>query len=82
MEKKTTQSHKKRLHGTVVSNKMQKTIVVLVSRFVKHQKYGKFMKIDKRFKAHVDGAMPEVGAKVTIEEMRPLSRDKHFKLVA
>jgi len=82
MEKNTAQPHKKRFKGTVVSNKMQKTIVVEVSRFVKHPKYGKFMKIDKRVKAHVDGAMPEIGTNVTIEETRPMSRDKHFKLVA
>ncbi|MBX4215983.1 30S ribosomal protein S17 [Candidatus Parcubacteria bacterium] len=82
MATENKQSHTKRLKGTVVSNKMQKTIVVEVSRFVKHKKYGKYMKIDKRMKAHVEGAMPEVGAIVTIEETRPMSRDKHFKLVA
>ena len=71
----------KQLKGVVVSNKMDKTIVVSVSRYVKHPKYGKFMKHNKRFKAHVEGVKPEVGATVTIEETRPISRDKHFKLI-
>ncbi|OGZ04034.1 MAG: 30S ribosomal protein S17 [Candidatus Lloydbacteria bacterium RIFCSPHIGHO2_01_FULL_41_20] len=74
-------SHGKQFKGVVVSNKMDKTIVVSVSRFVKHPKYGKYIKHDKRFKAHVEGVKPEVGTTVTIEETRPISRDKHFRLV-
>lgn len=72
---------KRRLTGIVVSNKMLKTIVVRVDRTVMHPKYGKRYLVSKRFKAHVEGDQPEVGAKVTIEECRPLSRDKRFRLV-
>lgn len=76
-----TQIHRKQFKGKVVSDKMDKTVVVLVSRFVKHPKYGKYVKIDKRFKAHVDGVKPVIGATVTIEETRPISKDKHFRLI-
>lgn len=70
------------MKGKVVSDKMEKTVVVSVSRFVKHWKYGKFMKIDKRYKAHVEGVKPALGTEVTIEETRPISRDKRFKVVS
>ncbi len=50
METKTTTA--KKLQGTVVSDKMMKTVTVLVNRFVKHPKYGKYMKISMRYKAH------------------------------
>ena len=81
MTDKKTQTHRKRLKGKVVSDKMNKTVVVLVSRYVKHPKYGKYMKIDKRFKAHVDGVKPAMGANVMIEETRPISKDKHFRVI-
>ena len=71
----------KRLKGTVVSTAMEKTVVVSVSRFVKHPKYGKYIEHRKRYKAHVEGTKPEIGAAVVIEETRPISRDKHFRLV-
>ncbi|MEK7582141.1 MAG: 30S ribosomal protein S17 [Patescibacteria group bacterium] len=81
MANKKENSHRKQFKGVVVSNKMDKTIVVSVSRYVKNKKYGKYMEHNKRFKAHVKGVKPEVGSTVTIEETRPISRDKHFKLV-
>ncbi len=81
MTKSNAQPHKKRFKGIVVSDKMEKTVVVLVSRYVKHPKYGKYMKIDKRFKAHVEGAKPALGASVVIEETRPISRDKRFRVI-
>ena len=81
MTDKKTQTHRKRLKGKVVSDKMNKTVVVLVSRYVKHPKYGKYMKIDKRFKAHVEKDMPALGSIVTIEETRPISKDKHFRVI-
>ena len=74
--KKTT----KRLEGVVVSDKMTKTVVVEVKRFIKHPKYGKFLQHSKRFKAH-DETGHKVGDKVTIEECRPISKDKHFKVI-
>lgn len=73
---------KKRLQGTVVSNAMQKTVVVLVERYVKHPKYGKYITHSKRYKAHAEGTLPEVGTKVTIEECAPISRDKRFRVIS
>ncbi len=71
----------KRFSGVVVSDKMKDTVVVSVSRFVKHPKYGKFIKRDKNFKAHDAGNSKKIGDKVTIEECRPISKDKHFKVI-
>jgi len=72
---------KKTLKGIVVGDKMQDTIVVEVSRFVKHPKYQKFQNIRKRYKADDKGNTKKVGEEVTIESCRPLSKDKHFKVV-
>jgi len=69
------------LTGVVVSDKMKDTAVVLVNRFVKHPKYGKFMQISKRFKAHDAGNAHKVGDKVEIKETRPISKDKHFIII-
>ena len=69
------------LSGVVVSDKMKDTIVVEVSRFVKHPKYGKFMNISKKFKAHDAGNTKKIGETVQIVETRPISKDKHFKLL-
>lgn len=69
------------LTGVVVSDKMKDTAVVLVNRFVKHPKYGKFMQISKRYKAHDAGNAHKVGDKVEIKETRPISKDKHFVIV-
>lgn len=73
--------NKKTLQGVVVSDKMQKTLVVQVERYVKDPKYGKYMKISKKYKAHNENAEIKVGDKVTIEECRPLSKDKHFTVI-
>jgi len=78
-EEKST--NRKKLSGVVVSNSMDKTATVLVSRYKKHPKYGKFVKIAKRYKAHDEENIHKVGDKVLIEETRPLSKDKHFKIV-
>ena len=67
--------------GVVTSTKMKDTIVVSVSRFVKHPKYGKFMSINKKFKAHDAGNTKVVGDTVSIEECAPISKDKKFRLV-
>lgn len=69
------------LKGVVVSDKGNKTVVVSVSRFVKHPKYGKYYKINKKFKAHDENNTFKVGDKVSITETRPISKDKHFKVV-
>ena len=60
---------------------MKDTIVVKVSRFVKHPKYGKYVSHDKKFKVHDAGNTKKIGDKVTIVECAPISKDKHFKLV-
>lgn len=72
---------RKKLTGKVVSDKMDKTIVVNVTRYVAHKKYGKYFKIDKRFKAHDENNQYKVGDTVIIEECRPLSRDKNFTVI-
>jgi small subunit ribosomal protein S17 len=69
------------LKGVVVSDKMDKTVVVSISRFVKHPLYGKFYKISKKYKAHDEGNICKVGDKVEIIETRPISKDKKFKVV-
>ena len=80
METKNT-TNKKKLTGTIVSDKMVKTVTVLVERFVKHPKYGKFMKISKKYKAHDESNTYHEGDKVVIEECRPISKDKAFTVV-
>ena len=77
----TKQNKGKILSGTVVSDKMKDTIVVEVSRFEKHPKYDKYMNISKKFKVHDAGNTKKIGDKVEIIETRPISKDKHFKLV-
>ncbi len=79
METKTTQ--KKELRGKVVSDKMQNTAVVAVSRYVKHPKYKKFMKKTAKFSAHNPGNKAKEGDMVTIRSCRPLSKTKHFEIV-
>lgn len=76
----TSQVNKKTLQGVVVSDKMQKTLVVTVERYVKHTKYGKYFTISKKYKAHYEGDDIKVGDKVTIVECRPRSKDKHFEV--
>ena len=71
----------KKLKGVVVSDKMDKTIVVLVTRFVKHEKYKKYLKLSKKYKVHDAENKFKVGDKVTIEETRPISKDKSFKVI-
>jgi len=69
------------LKGVVVSDKMDKTVVVTVSRFVKHPLYGKFYKVSKKYKAHDENNEKKTGDKVEIIETRPISKDKRFKIV-
>jgi small subunit ribosomal protein S17 len=76
-EKKTS---RKLLIGTVVSNKMQKTIVVEVTRKKAHPLYGRVISIRKKFYAHDEKNEAHVGDTVRIEESRPLSRLKRWTL--
>ena len=68
------------LNGTVVSNKMDKTITVLVERRVKHPIYGKYMKRSNKIHAHDPENVCQEGDLVTIEETRPISKSKAWKL--
>ena len=68
--------------GTVVSNKMNKTITVLVERRIKHPLYGKYIKRSKKIHAHDADNQCQEGDKVTIEETRPISKSKAWKLSA
>ena len=67
--------------GVVVSNKMDKSIVVLVERKVKHPKYGKFVKRSTRVMAHDEKNECNIGDTVRIMETRPLSKNKCWRLV-
>jgi small subunit ribosomal protein S17 len=67
--------------GIVVSDKMDKTIVVKIERKAKHPLYGKTVKITKNYKAHDEENVAKVGDKVMITETRPISRDKRWRLV-
>ncbi len=81
MNKQITNKNRKKIDGVVVSDKMDKTVVVNAQRFVKHKKYGKYYKIDKKYKAHDENNEYKVGDKVTIEETSPISKDKNFKVL-
>jgi len=72
---------KKKLQGIVVSDKMQKTIVVEVERIKEHPKYKRRYKIHKNYKAHDENQEYHVGDKVVIEEVSPISKDKNWKVI-
>ncbi len=78
--KRNLQMPKKILTGTVVSNKMNKTVVVAVDISKKHPVYGKNVRNTKRFKVHVDEKF-KLGAIVTIEESRPFSKEVNWVVV-
>jgi small subunit ribosomal protein S17 len=67
--------------GIVVSDKMDKTVVVALEDFVRHSLYGKSVKTTKKVKAHDENNECNIGDKVRIMETRPLSRDKRWRLV-
>ena len=69
------------LAGTVTKAAMQKTVIVTVSRLVKHPKYQKYQSISKKYKVHDENGSAKVGDKVEIVETRPISKDKRFTLV-
>ena len=71
---------RKTLQGVVVSDKMDKTVVVKVDRTVRHPIYLKTIKKSAKYKAHDEGNACHLGDKVVIEESRPLSRDKRWKV--
>jgi len=76
------QSKKNRiLKGIIVSDKMQKTVVVAITRLVKHPKYRKYYKVTKRFKVHDENGEFHTGDKVAIQETRPTSKEKRWRVL-
>ena len=73
---------RKRLTGEVVSNKMDKTVVVVVSNTRRHPLYGKVIRVSKHFKAHDENNECKIGDRVRIVESRPYSKDTHFRVEA
>lgn len=72
---------KKQLQGEIISNKMQKTVVVRVESWAYYPKYKKRYKVYKNYKAHNDKKELKLGDKVVIEETRPISKEKKWKVV-
>ena len=74
-------NHRKTIIGTVVSDKMDKTITVAIETFVAHPIYKKRFKKTSKFKAHDENNECQIGDKVKPTETRPLSKDKRWRLV-
>ena len=72
--------HRKAQIGVVVSDKMDKTVVVKVDRIVKHPVYNKYIRRSAKYKAHDEGNCCKTGDRVQINETRPLSKDKRWKV--
>jgi len=72
---------KKRLKGTIVSNKMKDTVVVKIDRIKEHPKYKKRYKVSKKYKADAKESKLEIGDQVMIQECKPKSKDKHWRVV-
>ena len=70
----------RRIKGTVLSNKMSKTVVVRVDRLKKHPKYQKYFRTSKKFKVHDEKGEYKTGDVVIIEETRPTSKDKRWRV--
>ena len=80
-ENKTISRAGRTLSGVVVSSKMKDTVVVTVSRFIKDPRYGKYLTLKKRYKAHDPGNTKKEGEQISIKECRPISKEKHFRVV-
>lgn len=79
--KQEGRANRKTKSGTVVSNKMQNTVVVTVETTMQHPRYGKVISRSKKFYAHTDTNDLQVGDKVVITETRPLSKTKRWRVV-
>ncbi|HAU07380.1 MAG: 30S ribosomal protein S17 [Candidatus Yanofskybacteria bacterium GW2011_GWF1_44_227] len=77
----TLETKNRILKGVVVSDKMDKTVVIEILRLKKHPKYKKFYKVSKRFKAHDEENKYHVGDNVLIKETKPISKDKKWIVV-
>jgi small subunit ribosomal protein S17 len=80
MNVRAERGRRKLREGVVVGDKMQKTIVVAVDRQVQHAKYKKFVRARKTYKVHDEKNECKIGDRVRIQETRPLSRDKRWRL--
>lgn len=76
-----TRGNRKTQVGKVVSDKMNKSVVVAVETLVRHPLYGKIVKQTSRFKAHDEENACRAGDKVRVMETRPISKDKHWRVV-
>lgn len=81
MTEQKVEKRKRMLSGKVVSDKCDKTLTVLVERRVKHPVYGKIVRRSTKFHAHDESNSAKTGDIVTIEECRPISRQKSWRLV-
>ena len=72
---------KRKLTGHIVSDKMNQTVVVQVQRLKQHPKYRRYIKLHKKYKAHDEKNEYKTGDKVVIEETRPISKDKRWKVI-
>jgi len=75
-----TRGNKRTIPGVVVSNKMDKTVVVLTERLVKHPKFHKYIKRHVKYKAHDEQNSCNIGDKVLLIQSRPLSKDKRWRV--
>mgnify|MGYP001607502038 CR=1 FL=1 len=75
------QPRRRRLQGIVISDKMQKTVVVKVDRMKMNTKYKRRYRVSKKYKAHDEKNDFHIGDKVIMEETRPLSKDKRWRIV-
>jgi small subunit ribosomal protein S17 len=80
MEEKAQKENKREKVGVVVSNKMQKTVVVAVENLVRHEMYQKYIKRTNKFLAHNENPDVNIGDRVIIEETRPLSKRKRWNV--
>ncbi|OIO52401.1 30S ribosomal protein S17 [Candidatus Uhrbacteria bacterium CG_4_10_14_0_8_um_filter_58_22] len=81
MEENNKQTNKRVFQGVVVSDRMEKTVVVRVDRTKVHPKYGKRLIRSNRFKVHDEKGECKVGETVRFEETRPMSRDKRWRII-
>lgn len=81
MKSNTEQKNPRTASGKIISDKMDKSIVVLVERKVKHEKYGKYIKLSNKIHAHDEENKGKIGDHVRICESRPYSKTKSWKLL-
>ncbi len=81
MTEKPLRGRRKTLVGVVVSDKMDKTVVVMVERLIRHEVYSKMVRRRTKFKVHDEDNRCGVGDRVLIMETRPLSKEKHWRVL-